>query len=103
MNAPATWYLARLFVCAQVCRPASTGARVCLLILCHTSPQQHSRGSRAAPSTAVAGTSQWHAGSELIYCVLSLSAKLYLGLFLLINVIMTDGTVEQSLAPAEGA
>lgn len=44
-----------------------------------------------------------NAGSELIYCVLSLSAKLYLGLFLLINVIMTDGTVEQSLAPAEGA
>lgn len=42
-------------------------------------------------------------GSELIYCVLSLSAKLYLGFFLLINVIMTDGTVEQSLAPAEGA
>ena len=26
-----------------------------------------------------------------------------LGFFLLINVIMTDGTVEQSLAPAEGA
>ena len=40
------------------------------------------------------------AGSELIYCVLSLSAKLYLGSFLLINVIMTDGGVEQALAPA---
>ena len=39
-------------------------------------------------------------GSELIYCVLSLSAKLYLGSFLLINVIMTDGGVEQALAPA---
>lgn len=61
-------------------------------------------------------------GTELIYCVLSLSAKLYLGLFLLINVrppalaaraprgvrsrfarsqvIMTDGSVEEALAPA---
>jgi len=39
-------------------------------------------------------------GSELIYCVLSLSAKLYLGSFLLINVIMVDGGVEQALAPA---
>ena len=39
-------------------------------------------------------------GSELVYCILSLSAKLYLGLFLLINVIMTDGTVEGALAPA---
>ena len=60
-----------------------------------------------------------------MYCILSLSAKLYLGLFLLINVrirqhpyarmyrsqtcfltvrlqvIMTDGTVEGALAPAE--
>ena len=41
-------------------------------------------------------------GSELIYCVLSLSAKLYLGFFLLMNVILTDGTVEQALAPTEG-
>ena len=41
-------------------------------------------------------------GSELIYCVLSLSAKLYLGFFLLVNVIMTDGTVEGALAPADG-
>ena len=41
-------------------------------------------------------------GSELIYCVLSLSAKMYLGFFLLINVILTDGTVEASLAPAQG-
>ena len=41
-------------------------------------------------------------GSELIYCVLSLSAKLYLGFFLLMNVILTDGTVEQALAPTQG-
>ena len=41
-------------------------------------------------------------GSELLYCVFSLSAKMYLGFFLLINVIMTDGTVEASLAPAQG-
>lgn len=41
-------------------------------------------------------------GSELLYCVLSLSAKLYLGFFLLVNVIMTDGTVEGALAPADG-
>lgn len=30
-------------------------------------------------------------GTELIYCALSLSAKLYLGWFLMINVVMTDG------------
>ena len=41
-------------------------------------------------------------GSELLYCVLSLSAKLYLGFFLLVNVIMTDGTVEGALSPADG-
>ena len=37
-------------------------------------------------------------GTELIYCVLSLTAKLYLGIFLLINVIMVDGGVEAALA-----
>ena len=37
-------------------------------------------------------------GTELIYCVLSLTAKLYLGVFLLINVIMVDGGVEAALA-----
>ena len=37
-------------------------------------------------------------GTELIYCVLSLTAKLYLGTFLLINVIMVDGGVEQALS-----
>jgi len=62
------------------------------------------------------------AGSELIYCLLSLTAKLYLGIFLLINVrasttqyvspcwshstfctsqvIMVDGGVENALAGA---
>lgn len=39
-------------------------------------------------------------GSELIYCLLSLTAKLYLGIFLLINVIMVDGGVENALAGA---
>jgi hypothetical protein len=34
--------------------------------------------------------------------MLSLSAKLYLGFFLLVNVIMTDGTVEGALSPADG-
>jgi len=37
-------------------------------------------------------------GSELIYCLLSLTAKLYLGIFLLVNVIMVDGGVESALA-----
>jgi len=37
-------------------------------------------------------------GTELLYCVLSLTAKLYLGIFLLINVIMVDGGVEAALA-----
>jgi hypothetical protein len=37
-------------------------------------------------------------GTELIYCVMSLTAKLYLGIFLLINVIMVEGGVETALA-----
>ena len=37
-------------------------------------------------------------GTEIVYCVLSLSAKLYLGFFLLINVIMTDGNAEEALS-----
>ena len=40
-------------------------------------------------------------GSELIYCALSLTAKLYLGWFLLLNVVLTDnadGTAEGGLA-----
>jgi len=41
-------------------------------------------------------------GTELCYCALSLTAKLYLGWFLLINVVMTDGTVDEALTPAEG-
>jgi len=40
-------------------------------------------------------------GTELCYCALSLTAKLYLGWFLLINVIFTDGSVDEALTPAE--
>lgn len=36
-------------------------------------------------------------GSEVIYCILSLTSKMYLGLFLLINVILADGTAEETL------
>jgi hypothetical protein len=36
-------------------------------------------------------------GSELIYCFMSLTSKLYLGLFLLINVILADGDAEDIL------
>lgn len=42
-------------------------------------------------------------GSEIVYCILSLTAKLYLGLFLLFNVIMIDGKVEDNLKVADGA
>ena len=42
-------------------------------------------------------------GTELCYCALSLTAKLYLGWFLLLNVIMTDGSVDEALTPAEGS
>ncbi len=38
------------------------------------------------------------AGTELIYCFLSLTAKMYLGWFLLINVLFVDGSVETALA-----
>lgn len=41
-------------------------------------------------------------GTELCYCALSLTAKLYLGWFLLINVLMVDGSVDEALTPAEG-
>ena len=40
-------------------------------------------------------------GTEICYCLLSLTAKLYLGLFLLLNVIMTDGTAEGALDGSE--
>ena len=40
-------------------------------------------------------------GSELMYITLSLTAKLYLGWFLLINVLYADGSVEQALEPAQ--
>ena len=37
------------------------------------------------------------AGTEISYCLLSLLAKLYLGWFLLINVIYVDGSVDETL------
>jgi hypothetical protein len=37
-------------------------------------------------------------GSELCYCILSLVAKLWLGIFILVNVIITDVDVEASLS-----
>ena len=40
-------------------------------------------------------------GSEMLYITLSLTAKLYLGFFLLINVLYADGSVEQALEPAQ--
>ena len=35
--------------------------------------------------------------TEVAYCILSLTAKLYLGLFLLINVIMADASANDTL------
>ena len=40
-------------------------------------------------------------GSEICYCLLSLTAKMYLGFFLLYNVIAVDASVEEALAPAD--
>ena len=37
------------------------------------------------------------AATEVIYCILSLTAKLYLGLFLLFNVIMADASADDTL------
>jgi hypothetical protein len=38
------------------------------------------------------------AGTEIAYCILSLTAKMYLGWFLLINVIYVDGaTADETL------
>ena len=37
-------------------------------------------------------------GTEIAYCILSLTAKMYLGWFLLINVVFIDGaTVDEAL------
>lgn len=37
-------------------------------------------------------------GTEIAYCILSLTAKMYLGLFLLMNVVFIDGaTVDETL------
>lgn len=38
-----------------------------------------------------------HSGSELVYCILSLTSKLYLGWFILSFVLWQDATAEQSL------
>ena len=38
--------------------------------------------------------------TEVAYCILSLTAKLYLGLFLLINVIMQDASANDTLGGA---
>ena len=40
------------------------------------------------------------AATELAYCILSLTAKLYLGLFLLFNVIMADAPANDTLGNA---
>ena len=40
------------------------------------------------------------AATELAYCILSLTAKLYLGLFILINVIMADASANDTLSGA---
>ena len=37
-------------------------------------------------------------GSEVCYCILSLGSKMYLGLFLLVNVIVYDGNAEEALS-----
>ena len=37
------------------------------------------------------------AGTEIAYCILSLTAKMYLGWFLLINVINVDGSADETL------
>ena len=50
--------------------------------------------------SAKAGPGNWR--QELCYCALSLTAKLYLGWFLLINVLFVDGTVDEALTPADG-
>ena len=39
-------------------------------------------------------------GTEIAYCILSLSAKLYLGGFLLVNVIMADASANDTLGGA---
>lgn len=80
----------------QTSRQVSTGATLARCKSCHPSASE-GRSSQASDARKFFTT-----GSELLYCVLSLSAKLYLGFFLLVNVIMTDGTVEGALSPADG-
>ena len=41
------------------------------------------------------------AGTEIAYCILSLTAKLYLGWFLLINVLYVDGSTADETLQAQ--
>lgn len=43
------------------------------------------------------------AGTEICYCILSLTAKLYLGWFLLINVLYVDGSTADETLQGGGA
>lgn len=58
--------------------------------------------ARAAVSTPPAScahppTHALCAGTEIAFCILSLTAKMYLGWFLLINVIYVDGSADETL------
>ena len=44
-----------------------------------------------------------HAGTEVCYCILSLTAKMYLGWFLLINVLFIDGATADETLKGGGA
>jgi hypothetical protein len=77
----------------QTCRLDSTGATRACCKSSHPRVAIHSLAHAYRKRV-----SKPFAGTELIYCVLSLTAKVYLGTFLLINVIMVDGGVEAALA-----
>lgn len=42
-------------------------------------------------------------GTEIAYCILSLTAKMYLGWFLLINVLFVDGSTADETLRGGGA
>lgn len=61
------------------------------------SPKQPDTHARALFVLTTASTPL--AGTEIAYCILSLTAKMFLGWFLLINVFFIDGQpVEETLA-----
>ena len=52
---------------------------------------------RTSTASSFTSCNLFVAGTEIAFCILSLTAKMYLGWFLLINVIYVDGSADETL------